>query len=526
MPISPVLYRGAHLAIARARRRWQSAAMMLPARLARQIADAPELLPPEDMARADAAAIAGGIPGPVLMENAGRAVARAIRARFRPCRTLVLAGPGNNGGDGYVVARLLAQSGWPVAVAAVAQPRAGTDAAWAAGRWRGPMADFNPDQAARADLVVDAVLGAGLARDVAGGTAATLRAARRVVAVDVPSGVDGATGAVRGAAPQAALTVTFFRLKPGHLLLPGRDLCGELVLADIGIPVTVLPAIAPRCHANSPALWAVPAPGAAAHKYTRGHVTILGGTEMTGAARLAAMGARRAGAGMLTIACPPGAAATYRAGDPGMIVSAAPLAEQLADPRRAVWVVGPGLGAEAAGAVLPALLAAGRTVLGDADVFSAAAGDPDALAACAVLTPHAGEFARVFGPPGMDRLAAVRAAALRTGAVVLLKGSDTIIAAPDGRVAINASAPPFLATAGAGDVLAGIIAGLLAQGMPPWEAARAGAWLHGSAAMLAGPGLVAEDIAAHLPRAFAAISPQAPHITGILPPPPPPGPHA
>ena len=204
------------------------------------IAGRPELLTPEEMARADAAAPALGVPGPTLMANAGRAVARAMRARFRPCRTLVLAGPGNNGGDGYVAARLLQQAGWPVSLAALAPPRAGSDAADAASRWHGPEAPFTPAEAARAELVIDAVFGAGLARDVGGIVADTLRAARRVVAVDVPSGVDGATGAVRGYAPQAELTVTFFRLKPGHLLLPGRELCGETVLADIGLPAAVL----------------------------------------------------------------------------------------------------------------------------------------------------------------------------------------------------------------------------------------------------------------------------------------------
>src|SRR5581483_11121495 len=177
-----------------------------------------------------------GVPGSSLMENAGRAVARAIRRRFAPCRTVVLCGPGNNGGDGYVVARLLAQQGWPVTVAALAAPRPGTDAARAAARWRGPTAPFIPETVSRAGLVVDAVFGAGLSRDVDGIVADTLHAAARVVAIDAPSGVDGASGAVRGYAPQARVTVTFFRLKPGHLLLPGRDLCGEIVLADIGLP--------------------------------------------------------------------------------------------------------------------------------------------------------------------------------------------------------------------------------------------------------------------------------------------------
>ncbi len=439
------------------------------------------------------------------MANAGRAVARAIQQRFRPCRTLVLAGPGNNGGDGYVAARLLAQEGWPVALAALAPPRAGSDAADAASHWRGQSAPFEGGEAARAELVIDAVFGAGLARDVDGVVADALRAARRVVAVDVPSGLDGAIGAVRGFAPQASLTVTFFRLKPGHLLLPGRELCGETVLADIGLPGAVLTDVAPSCFANLPELWRLPVPGSHSHKYSRGHVTVVGGATMTGAARLSADAARRGGAGLVTIAAM-GSADVYRAGSPGLLVSEAPLAELLQDERRNVWVCGPGLGPEAARAALPLLLSAGRRVVADADVFSAFAGDPDALRGAAVLTPHAGEFARAFGNAGADRLQAVRAAAALTGAAVLLKGADTIIAAPDGKVAINASAPPWLATAGSGDVLAGLIAGLLSQGMSPWEAAAAGAFLHGRAGVIAGQGLVAEDLLPAITKALVEVT--------------------
>jgi ADP-dependent NAD(P)H-hydrate dehydratase / NAD(P)H-hydrate epimerase len=470
----------------------------------------PQLLPPEEMARADAASPLLGVPGPTLMENAGRAVARVVRTRFRPCRILVLAGPGNNGGDGYVAARLLQQDGWPVALAALAPPRADTDAADAALRWHGPSAAFTPAEAERAELVVDAVFGAGLARDVDGIVADTLRAARHVVAVDVPSGLDGATGAVRGYAPEAELTVSFFRLKPGHLLLPGRVLCGEIVLADIGLPGAVLQRVQTSSFVNLPELWHVPTPEPDSHKYSRGHVTVAGGATMTGAARLAADAARRGGAGLVTIAAG-GRGDIYRSGSPGVLVSDASLAELLEDQRRHVWVCGPGLGPDAARATLPLLLAAGRCIVADADVFSAFAGDPDALRGAAVLTPHAGEFARAFGSVGADRVGAARAAAARTGAVVLLKGADTIIAAPDGKVAINASAPPWLATAGSGDVLAGLIGGLLALGMAPWDAAAAGAFLHGRAAVLAGPGLVAEDLLPALTPALAATTCE-PHL--------------
>ena len=464
-----------------------------------------ELLTPDEMARADVLAPGLGVPGLVLMENAGRAVARAVVARVRPCRILVLCGPGNNGGDGYVVARRLARRGWPVTVAALVAPKPGTDAAGAAAQWRGAVRDFSAAEAGRAELVIDAVFGAGLSRPVDGLVAETLAAARRLMAVDVPSGLDGTTGAIRGFAPQAEFTVTFFRRKPGHVLLPGRELCGEVVLADIGMPLAVLDVVRPMAWVNGPRLWRLPGVGAADHKYTRGHVTVLGGAEMTGAARLAAAGARRAGAGMLSIAAA-GRGDVYRAAEAGVIVTDLGLPELLTDGRRQVWVCGPGLGVDAAREALPALLAARRHVVADADVFGAFAGDPDALAGCAVLTPHAGEFARVFGPPGADRIAAARAAAARTGAVVLLKGADTIVAASDGRVAVNASAPPWLATAGAGDVLAGMIGGLLAQGMVAWEAACAAAYLHGRAAALVGPGLLAEDIPSMISRAVTEIS--------------------
>jgi hydroxyethylthiazole kinase-like uncharacterized protein yjeF len=422
-----------------------------------------ELLTPAEMAAADAAAIAGGIPGLVLMEAAGRAVARAAARRFRPCRTLVLAGP---------------------------------------------VVDFAVAEAARAGLVIDAVFGAGLSKPVEGRAAEVLASLRApVLAVDVPSGLDGATGQMRGVAPRAVLTVTFFRRKPGHLLLPGRELCGEVVLADIGLPASVLPAIAPRAWRNGPALWRIPRPGAASHKYARGHVVVAAGPGMTGAARLVAAGARRAGAGLASVAAPDAAtAAVLRAGDPGVIV-AEDRDALLADPRLGVWVVGPGLPPVAATtALLRQVVGAGRLVVADAGALRAAAGDPAALAGCAILTPHAGEFAAVFGPPGACRLSAVRAAAAATGAVVMLKGADTLIAAPDGRVAINDNAPPWLATGGTGDVLAGIAAGLLAQGLPPFEAAAAAVHLHGAAAALTGPGLLAEDLPPNVAKALARLS--------------------
>ncbi len=450
---------------------------------------------PAEMAEADRRAPGLGVPGLALMRRAAWAVAQAA-LRFGPCRTLVLCGPGGNGGDGWGAAALLARRGWPVAVAEWAAPRDGTDAAVLRAEWDGSVVPFAAAEAMRADLVIDAVFGAGLRGAVPDLVADVLAAAHRVLAVDVPSGVDGATGQKFGRVRPADRTVCFVARKPGHLLLPGRGLCGEVGLADIGMPPAALPDV--RTWRNTPALWAVPRPGADSHKYTRGHVTVLGGAQMTGAARLAAGAARRGGAGLVTIAAPKAAADVYRAGAPGLIVTEEPLPVLLQDGRRQTWVCGPGLSQQAARAALPVLLAAQRAVVADADALGAAAGDPGQLAGCAVITPHEGEFARLFGPVGADKLAATRAAAARIGLVVVLKGADTVIAAPDGRAAINDTAPPWLATAGAGDVLAGLVAAMLAQGMPAWEAAAAAVWIHGQAADRAGPGLVAEDLAGQI----------------------------
>ncbi len=464
------------------------------------------LLAPDEMAEADRLA-ATLMPSFTLMRNAGRAVARAALA-LGPRRTLVLCGPGGNGGDGYVAATLLAQQGWPVDVAALAEPCPGSDAAQARAGWPGPVRRFDPEHAARAELVIDAVYGAGLSRPVEGLAAATLSRARRVLAVDVPSGIDGATGAVRGMAPVAELTVTFFRAKPGHWLLPGREHLGRLVVADIGMPNQVLRQVAPHAArpgtwVNEPGLWHLRALTVHDHKYSRGVVSICGGANMTGAARLAAGGARGAGAGLVRIAADHGAD-LYRAGAAGLIVDEAPLQDLLADERRRVWVCGPGLASDEVRGSLPVLLRSGRQVIADAGALTGNAGALGHLRGAAVLTPHAGEFAKVFGTPGDDRLGAVRRAAAAVDAVVLLKGSDSIIAAPDGRAAINGNAPPWLGTAGAGDVLSGVIAALLAGGLQPFEATCAGVWIHGDAASIAGEGLLAEDLLRCLPAAVQA----------------------
>ncbi|EKE77736.1 NAD(P)H-hydrate dehydratase [Oceanibaculum indicum] len=472
------------------------------------------LLTTAQMYAADRAAMAGGVSSLDLMEAAGRAVAEAIRRRWSPRPVLVLAGPGNNGGDGYVAARLLAQAGWPVTIAVLTPPETlKGDAAAMAARWTGPVIGIDGIGWDEVGLVIDALFGAGLSKPVEGAARAALQAAEArglpIVAIDVPSGVSGDSGAVLGYAPQAALTVSFFRAKPGHLLLPGRDLCGPVEIAPIGIPDMVLDEIKPSCWRNGPALWldSLPVPRGETHKYHRGHALILGGP-MTGAGRLAAQAARRIGAGLVSLAVPPGTAAIYAADHPGAIVLECPdraaLADILRDPRRNALLVGPGAGSgPEVGESVAAMLATGRFCVLDAEAISAFADDAEALAGLiqgpCVLTPHEGEFTRLFPDIEGDRLARAREAARRLGAVLVLKGSDTVIAAPDGKAAINDNAPADLATAGSGDVLAGLVLGLLAQRMPAFEAACAAVWLHGAAAGTASAGLIAEDIPDRLP---------------------------
>lgn len=483
------------------------------------------LLSTPEMYAADAAAMAAGISGERLMEAAGWQVATAIRQRFRPQPVAVLCGPGNNGGDGFVTARLLDSWGWPVRVALLGdKDRLKGDAALMAARWRGPVAPMTVDILERRPLVVDALFGAGLARPVEGVARGVVDqvAHRRLdsVAIDVPSGIDGDSGAVLGAAAPARLTVTFFRPKPGHFLVPGRLFCGELVVGDIGIPSAVLRPIGPQCFLNEPDLWngLLPWPQAEGHKYRRGHLLVAGGGTMTGAARLAALAGRRAGAGLTTVVAPDDALAIYRSGQPGTIVqSAAGWDGLLEDRRRNAVVLGPGLGVgEETRRLVLAALAAGKTCVLDADALTSFEGKVDLLRegiaeagrqggyGC-VLTPHDGEYTRLFGHDG-DRLRRARRGAAESGAVVLLKGPDTAIAAADGRAAITANAPPTLATGGTGDVLAGVIGGLLAQGMSPFEAACAGAWMHGEAATMCGDGLIAEDLIEALPGVWRMLA--------------------
>lgn len=464
-----------------------------------QLIDNLALYTPDEMGRIDAFA-ARFVPISTLMDNAGRAVARVIRAHFKPMRVLVLCGPGNNGGDGYVAARYLREAGWPVRVAALSLPANKTAAAEASACFTGIRVPFSCEEVKRADLVVDAVFGAGLTRDITEEVAHVLGAASRIVAIDIPSGVDGATGHVRGYASQAEMTVTFDRLKYGHLLYPGRELCGKLVLMQIGIPEKAFQAVPATAWQNNPRLWSLPVLGAQSNKYTRGVVSICGGEKMPGAARLCASAARATGAGLVRIAAGENAA-VYRLGEAGVIVDSEPILELLADKRRFVWVCGPGLSAREVEETLPHLLEAKCCVLADAGALSATAGQCERLRGVAVITPHVGEFTRLFGAIEVDLPAQIRAAASHLGAVVVLKGASTLIAAPDRRLAINTHATPVLSTAGSGDTLSGVIAAFLAAGMPAWEAACAGVWIHGEAGIQAGMWSIAEKIEHYLGEA-------------------------
>ena len=470
------------------------------------------LLSTREMAAADSAAIAAGTPGIELMEAAGWQVARLVRQHYTPRKTVILCGPGNNGGDGFVAARLLDRWGWPVKLGLLGgRGELKGDAALAAARWDGPVHAVSEDLLSGAPLVIDALFGAGLTRPLDGSARAMVEAiAARglsMVAVDLPSGVNGDSGTVLGAAARAELTVTFAAAKPGHLLLPGRDLCGRLEVCEIGV---ALPAGAATFH-NRPSLWidTLPCPQASGHKFSRGHLLVAGGADMTGAARLAARSGRRAGAGLTTLAAPTGTIEAYQQDAPGTLVK--PLTawpDLLADPRINAAVIGPGLGVgEATRRLVLQALGASKACVLDADALTSFADNPLTLwfsRGTSVLTPHDGEYARLFRQQG-DRLTRARAGAKESGATLLLKGSDTVVAAADGRAAIADNAPPDLATGGAGDVLAGLVGGLLAQGMPPFEAACAAVWMHGEAASFFGPGLVAEDLIDYLPRVLARL---------------------
>jgi hydroxyethylthiazole kinase-like uncharacterized protein yjeF len=463
-----------------------------------------ELLTPAQMYQADALAIASGISEAQLIENAGRAVAEEITRRYGARKTVVFCGPGNNGADGKVAARYLKEWGWSVSISA---------------------------DITGAELIIDALYGAGLNRDFPVDLADKINSAGvPIVAIDVPSGLDGLTGHPRGACVNADLTVTFFRKKPGHLLLPGRMLCGEIVVADIGIPETVLPELKIQLWENSkPSLMRFTM---ASHKYSRGHAVVVSGPRFnTGASRLAANAALKIGAGLVTIAGHADELLIHAAHTTAIMLArtdnALALGMLLNDRRRNAVCIGPaaGVGSKTC-ANVRAVLASGVATVLDADALTSFAQNPnDLFEAIAeyperpvIMTPHEGEFQRLFSElANVSQAKHERAvtAANRSGAIVILKGADTVIASPNGRAVINSNAPPSLATAGSGDVLAGIATGLLAQGLPSFEAACAAVWIHGRAANRHGPeGLTAETLLAD-PSRLTSFAPQGEGDTNL-----------
>ena len=476
-----------------------------------------ELINPAQMSVADRLTIEAGVPGIRLMQNAGHAVATTIQNDFPDAdKILILCGTGNNGGDGFVVARLLQDAGLAVKVYICGDiTRIRRDAELALARLNRDeiltnLPDFNGY-----DLLVDGLLGAGLDRDVSGEFAQLIikvnDSCKPVVAIDLPSGIDGNSGAIRGIAVKATSCVTFFRYKPGHLLMPGSEHCGKNSLHQIGIESSILSQIEIVAIQNTKSFWSEKFPSItrSSHKYTRGHTLVISGPiETAGAARLAASASLRTGSGLVTIACDEDTLPVHASQVTSVMLKKADSIDDLSvvlnDQRFNSVVLGPGMPSQTGTRdLVRAVLSHNRFTVLDAGALSCFATEPkilfDAIKkhdADVVLTPHDGEFTRIFpyescAPSKIDR---AKQAAIASGAIILLKGPDTVIASPDGHVSISVNAPPWLATAGSGDVLAGMIAGLLAQGMPVFEAANAATWLHGEAARVLGPAMISSEL--------------------------------
>lgn len=500
-----------------------------------------EILTNEQMAAADRLTIARGTAGFTLMRRAGQGAAAIVKTLYKPQAVTVLCGPGNNGGDGYIIARELKDAGFTVDVWSLVDPaRLKGDARASFESWGGSLC-AEPDLSS--SLIIDAVFGTGFNKKLEEPVISILKKIKNsnpdVIAIDIPSGVNGATGAADPAALPARHTITFARKKAGHCLMPGMALCGEIHIVDIGIPDDIIQEAGFMAQDNHPDLWKdrFPHRKTGDHKYAHGHAVVAGAEKMTGATRLAAEACARAGAGLTTVIAPPGTGEIYRRTlAPHVIVEDRKngLAAHLSDERRNAVLIGPGAGCENTASLqkdvldilttslTPTLSPVGRgsldvvrtgegakIIILDADALNCFKDDREKLYSAlnknCILTPHEGEFARLF--PDIDGLKTDRAqeAAERTGAVIVLKGPDTVIAAPGRKPVINTNAPPWLATAGTGDVLAGMIAGLAAQGMEPFDAACAAVWIHGEAARQIGEGLVASDMAGKVPGVIRSL---------------------
>ena len=516
-----------------------------------------EILTPKQMGEADRLTIEGGVDGYQLMESAGQAVATAAidllerkTGSGASGMVCILCGPGNNGGDGFVAAQLLEEEGWSVIIGcSVEVDDLKGDARQAAEEWGDEVYALSASLWDDSDIVIDALFGAGLDRPVTGEIAELIDALNMsglpVLSVDLPSGVEGASGQIGGSAVRADQTVTFFRKKPGHLLYPGKASCGRLLVVDIGIDADVLEETGCCAFENGPALWlgnwpealkpldVIQAERLADHKFHRGHCLVLSGDALhSGAARLAARAALRAGAGLVTLAPPEEAAQSVAQHVTSIMIEPMKIAgslDGLFDKRDCdILVAGPALGTGGdQQRLIKQALELDMGLLFDADGITCfaegvAAGSmsmammhdsPAAQSGRLVLTPHEGEFARLFPDLSyrmreekrLSKLDCAVAASQRSGAVIILKGADTVVASPDGYAVIHSQGIPYLATAGSGDVLAGIVGGLMAQGMPAFDAASGAVWLHSQAGSTLGPGLISEDLIEVLPKVYEAL---------------------
>jgi hydroxyethylthiazole kinase-like uncharacterized protein yjeF len=487
-----------------------------------------EILSVSEMYKADEEACTTGLTSLNLMESAGAAIAEVVQNICNDGRILILCGLGNNGGDGFVAARLLKNIGRNVRVVCLGTiDEIKGDARESASNWTDEIGQFSPSIFEDVQVVVDALFGIGLNRPVSGLGGLIIEKLNETdlpcISVDIPSGVHGDTGQILGSAVQADVCVTFFRRKPGHLLYPGKDNCGDVMVADIGIPVTVFKNISPKIYENTPQLWLddLPIPKVQGHKYDRGHAIVVGGNKLTGAAQLASFAALRSGAGLVTIASPPTASIVYRSGSPSIMVkdlnNDKEFSKFINHSRVKAILIGPGNGTnrETYDKVLTAL--ASKPCVLDADALTVFEECPEVLFSALkntskiknVITPHEGEFKRLFSnvislKNTRSKIEIARSAS-SINAIIVLKGADTIITSPSGLICINTNSSPYLATAGSGDVLSGIILGLMAQGMKPFQAACAGVWLHAESGRVFGPGLVAEDITEMLPSILRKI---------------------
>lgn len=482
-----------------------------------------EILTSAEMKQADLAAIESGTPAMTLIRSAAAGLAQVIRSNMPAGRVLFLCGKGNNGADGFIAAEMLRAKGWNIRVACLVKPKElKEDATRCAKAFNGEIESLNSNLSVHStDLVIDAIFGTGFEGELPPELVILFDKIRSkkipVIAVDVPSGMNATTGDIAEGTLKPAMTVVFCRKKIAHVLQPARSFCGRQQLVAVPIADTDIAALGTQTFENDPALWLndFPFPQAQMHKYDRGHVVVYGGADRTGAACLAAYAAQRSGTGVVSITAPSAdAGLVYKLYRASMMVDTWQTADEfkalLRDERKNTVLIGPGAGTDekTKGAVLVAL-DFNKTLVLDADALTAFKDDPAALfkklSPRHILTPHEGEFARLFGDLPGSKLERARAAAKTAHAIVILKGSDTVIAAPDGTAVINTNAPPILAIAGAGDVLAGLVAGFAAQGMSSFMASIAGVWLHGAAAKSHGAGLTAEDIINIIPQTLKSL---------------------